>query len=69
MARPKSELTGNSKYVGVRLTNSHYNEWKRLGGAMWLRRELSRSIQNENKKETDITKDIESRRATQMVAL
>jgi hypothetical protein len=62
MPRPKSEITDDSKHVGIRLTSAHYNEWKRLGGAMWLRRELSKSIQHENKKETDITKDIESRR-------
>jgi hypothetical protein len=62
MPRPKSEITDDSKHVGIRLTNAHYNEWKRLGGAMWLRRELSKNIQHENKKETDITKDIESRR-------
>jgi hypothetical protein len=62
MPRPKSELTGESKHVGIRLTNAHYNEWKRLGGAMWLRRELSKSIQHENKKEISTTKNIESRR-------
>ena len=62
MPRPKTELTGSTKNVGVRLTKSHYEEWKRLGGAMWLRRELSKSIQHENRKETNITKDIESRR-------
>jgi hypothetical protein len=62
MPRPKSELTGSTKNVGVRLTKSHYEEWKRLGGAMWLRRELSKSIQDGNKKEISTTKDIESRR-------
>ena len=62
MPRPKSEITDDSKHVGIRLTSAHYNEWKRLGGAMWLRRELSKSIQDGNKKEISTTKDIESRR-------
>jgi hypothetical protein len=45
MPRPKTELTGDSKHVGVRLTKSHYEEWKRLGGAQWLRKELSKKLQ------------------------
>ena len=45
MPRPKSEITNDSKNVGVRLTKSQYEEWKRLGGAMWLRKELSKSLQ------------------------
>ena len=45
MPRPKSEITDDSKHVGIRLTSAHYNEWKRLGGAMWLRKELSKSLQ------------------------
>lgn len=52
MPRPKTELTGDSKHVGVRLTKSHYEEWKRLGGAQWLRKELSNKLkekQNEHK--------------------
>jgi hypothetical protein len=46
MPRPKSELTGENKNVAARLTPSQYNEWKRLGGAMWLRKVLAQSIQN-----------------------
>jgi hypothetical protein len=45
MPRPKSELTGDSKNVGIRLTQSQYEEWKRLGGPKWLRKELSNKLQ------------------------
>jgi len=44
MPRPQSELTGDSKHIGARLTKSHFEEWKRLGGAKWLRQELSNKI-------------------------
>jgi len=44
MPRPKSELTATTqKRIGVRLTLWHYDEWKRLGGAKWLRQMLSES--------------------------
>jgi hypothetical protein len=46
MPRAKTELTGDSKHVGIRLTPTQYQEWKRLGGAMWLRKVLAQSIQN-----------------------
>ena len=45
MPRQKSELTNDSKHVGVRLTKSQYEEWKRLGGAKWLRLTLARSLE------------------------
>jgi hypothetical protein len=45
MPRPKSELTDNSKNIGVRLTAGQFQEWKRLGGAMWLRKQLSKSLE------------------------
>lgn len=45
MPRAKTELTGDSKHVGMRLTKPHYEEWKRLGGAQWLRKELSKKLQ------------------------
>jgi hypothetical protein len=45
MPRPKSELTDNSKHIGVRLTAGQFQEWKRLGGAMWLRKQLSKSLE------------------------
>jgi hypothetical protein len=38
--RPKSELTENSKTIGVRLTEWQYQEWKKLGGPKWLRQQL-----------------------------
>jgi hypothetical protein len=47
MPRPKSELTATTqKCIGVRLTLWQYDEWKRLGGAKWLRQMLF-----ENKKQ------------------
>ena len=45
MPRPKSNLTGNTKNIGVRLTKAHYEEWKLLGGAQWLRKELTKKLQ------------------------
>lgn len=48
MPRPKSELTSVAKTASVRLIPAHYAEWKRLGGAKWLRQVLSQSIK-ENK--------------------
>lgn len=44
MPRPKSELTSVNKNIGVRLIPAHYEEWKRLGGAKWLRQVLSQNI-------------------------
>jgi hypothetical protein len=43
MPRPKSELTGVARQIGVRLIPAHHAEWKRLGGAKWLRQMLSES--------------------------
>jgi len=40
MPRPKSELTKNGKTVGVRLTESEYVEYIKLGGGAWLRKLL-----------------------------
>jgi len=37
MPRPKSELTKSGKAIGVRLTESEYQEWVRLGASKWLR--------------------------------
>ena len=48
MPRPKSELTGDSKHIGARLTKSHYEEWKRLGGAQWVRKELAKKLRERN---------------------
>jgi len=35
--RPKSELTKSGKAIGVRLTQSEYEQWVKLGGTKWLR--------------------------------
>ena len=43
--RPKSELTKNGMAVGVRLTQSQYQEWKRLGATKWLRKQLTKSME------------------------
>lgn len=40
MPRPKSELTKSGKTIGVRVTQSEYEEYIKLGGGKWLRRVL-----------------------------
>jgi hypothetical protein len=40
MPRPKSELTKSGKAIGVRVTQSEYKQWVKLGGAKWLRKLL-----------------------------
>jgi hypothetical protein len=45
MPRPKSDLTGQTIFIGVRTTPSLKEEFKRLGGASWLRRVLSQSLE------------------------
>ena len=52
MPRPKSELTGVSVNIGVRLIPAHYAEWKRLGGPKWLRKELSNKIKEKRDGQT-----------------
>jgi len=37
MPRPKSELTKSGRAIGVRLTESEYQQWLKLGAAKWLR--------------------------------
>ena len=38
MIKPKKrELTKNGRTVGVRLTQSEYEEWTKLGKGKWLR--------------------------------
>ena len=48
MPRPKSELTKNGRAVGVRLTQSQYQEWKRLGATKWLRKTLAKSMEGKH---------------------
>ena len=52
MPRPKSELTGSSIQIAVRVTKSLRDEFKNLGGAVWLRKLLANSIQSRNQNET-----------------
>jgi len=40
MPRPKSELTKSGKTIGIRVTQSEYEEYIKLGGGTWLRRML-----------------------------
>jgi hypothetical protein len=44
MPRPKSEYTKSGKTIAVRATMSEWIEWKKLGGAKWLRPILRQSI-------------------------
>lgn len=38
MLKPKKrELTKNGRSVGIRLTQSEYEEWEKLGKGKWLR--------------------------------
>jgi hypothetical protein len=43
MPRPKTELTKSGRAVGVRLTESEYEEYLKLGKAKWLRKLLQDS--------------------------
>jgi hypothetical protein len=45
MPRPKTEYTKSGKTIAVRATLSEYNEFKRLGGARWLRPILANSLE------------------------
>jgi hypothetical protein len=53
MPRPKSELTKSGKAIGLRLTQSEYEEYTKLGGGAWLRRLLQ---DNRNRRETNDTR-------------
>ena len=43
MPRPKSELTKSGKTIGVRVTQSEYEEYMKLGGGKWLRKLLQQN--------------------------
>jgi hypothetical protein len=43
--RPKSELTKNGRAIGIRLTQSMYQEWVKLGATAWLRKQLTKSME------------------------
>ena len=53
MPRPKSELTKSGKTVGIRVTQSEYEEYMKLGGGKWIRRLLQ---DNRNRRETNDTR-------------
>ena len=40
MPRSKSELTKSGKTIGVRLTQTEYEQWVKLGASKWLRKLL-----------------------------
>jgi hypothetical protein len=48
MPRPKSELTKAGKTIGIRVTQSEYAEFTKLGGGKWLRKFLQ-DIRDRNK--------------------
>ena len=48
MPRPKTELTANPKIVGARLTQELFKEWRKLGGAVWLRKYLAENTKRRN---------------------
>jgi predicted nucleic acid-binding Zn finger protein len=37
MLKPKRELTKNGRSISVKLTQSEYEEWVKLGKGKWLR--------------------------------
>ena len=43
MLKPKRELTKNGRSVTVKLTQSEYVEWAKLGKGIWLREFLKDS--------------------------
>jgi hypothetical protein len=43
MPRPKSELTKSGKAIGIRVTQSEYEEYERLGGGKWIRKLLQQN--------------------------
>jgi hypothetical protein len=45
MPRPASDITGKQIQVAVRVTSSQKEAFKRLGGAVWLRKQLSAEME------------------------
>ena len=56
MPRPPSELTGSHIQIAVRVTKSLRDEFKSLGGAMWLRKLLANSIEQRKNREAEFKK-------------
>jgi hypothetical protein len=53
MPRPPSELTGSTIQIAVRVTQPLKDEFKSLGGAMWLRKLLASSIEQRKNREAE----------------
>ena len=45
MPRPKSEITGRQISIAVRVTASQKDAFKQLGGAVWLRAQLTNELE------------------------
>jgi len=45
MPRPKSEITGKQISIAVRVTDSQKDAFKQLGGAAWLRAQLTLELE------------------------
>ena len=46
MPRPKSEITGPKQIqIATRVTKAMRDEYKRIGGPVWLRKYLAQSIE------------------------
>ena len=45
MPRPQSEITGKQISVAVRVTASQKQAFKELGGAVWLRKQLTAELE------------------------
>jgi hypothetical protein len=56
MPRPKTEMTKSGKTIAVRATMSEYNEFKRLGGARWLRPILANSLEKLKQEKNNLDK-------------
>lgn len=51
MPRPKSDLTNSRLQIGARVTLAQKNEFKRLGGSVWLKSLLNQNIRERALKE------------------
>jgi hypothetical protein len=51
MPRPKTEITKSGKTIGVRVTQSEYEEFMRLGGSKWLRYQLAFNLEHKKRHE------------------
>jgi protoheme ferro-lyase len=56
MPRPKTEMTKSGKTIAVRATMSEWNEFRRLGGAKWLRPYLDKSLKKHQQEKINLDK-------------